>query len=75
VLLDISDSAAEQHRRLSADIFVADSLLSTQRLDEAVEAAKKRSLARPALTDEGNGASGRNDDAHIIERDYRTESM
>jgi hypothetical protein len=75
VLLDISDFPAQQYRGLSANISVADCDLSAQRLDESVEAAKQRRLARPTLTDESDGASGWDVNAHVIERDYGSVSM
>jgi hypothetical protein len=75
VLLDVSDSPAQRYGGLRANIFVTDSYLSTLWLDEPIEAAKKRRLARPALTDERNGAPGRNVNAHVIERDYGPEAM
>jgi hypothetical protein len=75
VLLHISDSPSQQHRGLTTNIPVADPDLSTQRLDESVEAAKKRGLAGSTLTDKGNGVSGWNLNAHVIERDYGPVSM
>jgi hypothetical protein len=75
VLLDISDSTAQQHSGLCADILVTDSYLSTQRFDEPVEAAEKRRLPRPALADERNGASSWDIDTDVIECDYGAEAM
>ena len=67
MLLDVSDSSAQHHRRLGTNVLVTDSYFSTQRLDQPVEAAQQRRFARSALADERNGASGRNIDAYIIQ--------
>jgi hypothetical protein len=75
VLLDISDSSAQQHGRLSANIFVADNDLATLRFYKSVEATEKRGLSGPALADERNGPSAWNVDAHIVERDHGSEAM
>jgi hypothetical protein len=75
VLLDVSDSPAQQHSGLCANISVADHDLSALRLNESVEAAEKRCLSGPALAHERNGASGWHIDADIIERDYGPEAM
>ena len=75
MLLDISDPSSQQYRGLTTNISVADSDFSTQRLDESVEAAKQRRLARPTLTNESNGAPCWDLDAHVIERDYGPVSM
>jgi hypothetical protein len=75
VLLDVSDSSAQQNGWLSANILIADFYVSTQRLDESVEASKQRGLPRPALAYERDGASGWNIDAHVIERDNGPEAM
>lgn len=75
MLLDVSDFPAQQYGGLGANIPVADSYLSTQRLNESIEAAEKRCLARPALADQGNRAAGGNLDADIIERDNGAEAM
>jgi hypothetical protein len=75
VLLDVSNSPAQQHSGLCANIFVADHDLSALRLDQSIEAAEKRSLAGSALADERNRASGWNIDAHVIERDYRSVAV
>jgi hypothetical protein len=75
VLLDVSDSSAQQNGWLSANILIADFYVSTQWLDEPVEASKQRGLPRPALAYERDGASGWNIDAHVIERDNGPEAM
>jgi hypothetical protein len=75
VLLDISDPPAQKYSGLRANVSVADSDLSTQRLDEPVEAAKKRCLSRPAFTNERHGPSGWDVNANVIQRDYRPEAM
>ena len=75
VLLDVSDFPAQRYRGQSANISVADSYLTTQRLDEPVEAAKKSRLTRATLADESNGAAGRNDDAYVIECDHGAEAV
>ena len=54
VLLDVSNSPAQQHSGLRANIFVPDDNLSALRLNESVEAAEKRSFAGAALADERN---------------------
>jgi hypothetical protein len=75
VLLDISDSTTQQHGGLRADILVTHSYLSTQRLDEPVEAAEKRRLPRPAFADERNGTSSWDIDTDVIKCDYSAETM
>jgi len=75
MLLDVSDLSAQRHRGLRADVPVPHSYFSTQGLDESVEAAKKRRLARSAFADESNSATGRNIDADVIERDHGAEAM
>lgn len=75
VLLDVSDFPAQQYSGLGANITAADFYLPTQRLDESIEAAEKRRLARPALADQGNRTAGGNVDADIIERDNGAEAM
>ena len=75
MLLDVSDPSSQQYSWLSTNISVADSDLPAQRLDESVEAAKQRRFARPALTNESNGAPCRDVDAHVIKRDYGPEPM
>ena len=75
VLLDVSDFPAQQYSGLGANITAADFYLPTQRLDESIEAAEKRRLPRPTFTDERNCVSGRNINAHFVERDYRAEAM
>lgn len=75
MLLDVSDSPAQRYGWLLADISVADSDSSTRRLDKTVEATKQRRFARSTFTDEGNGPTGGNVNADIIERDYRPEPM
>jgi hypothetical protein len=75
VLLDVSDSPAQQHSGLCANVFVTDQDLSALRLDESVEAAEQRGFAGSAFAHERNRASGWNIDADIIERDHRPEVM
>ena len=75
VLLDVSDFPAQRPRGLSANVSVPDSSLSTQRLDEPVEAAQKCRLTRSALADESNGAAGRNIDAYSSECDHGAEAV
>ena len=66
MLLHVSDPSAQQDRGLRANIAVADSYLSLQRLDESIEAAEKCCLARSAFTDERNRATGWNVETDVI---------
>jgi hypothetical protein len=75
VLLDVSDFPAQRYGWLSANISVPDSYLSTHRLDETIEAAKKSRLTRSTLADESNGTAGGNIDAHVIECDHGAEAV
>jgi hypothetical protein len=75
VLLDVSDIPPQQYGGLGANIFVPDFDFSTLRLDEPVEAAKKRRLAGPALADERNGTSRWNVEAYVVEGDDIAEAM
>jgi hypothetical protein len=75
VLLDVSDFPAQRYGWLSANISVPDSYLSTHRLDETIEAAKKSRLTRSTLANESNGPAGGHIDAYVIECDYGTEAV
>ena len=75
VLLDVSDSPAQHHRRLGANVLITDSDFSTQRLDQSVEAAQQRRFARSALAHQCNSASGRNLNAYIIQCYYGSETV
>jgi hypothetical protein len=69
VLLYVTYSAPELDGLLRTDISVADFYLAAVRLDQPVEAAEKRRLARSALAHQRNGSPGGNIEAHVIERD------
>ena len=75
MLLHVSDSATQQHRRLCSNILVADYHLTALRLDEPVEAAKERGLSGAAFADERGCAPRGNVDAYIVEGNDVAETM
>jgi hypothetical protein len=75
MLLYVSDSSTQQHGGLGPNILVSDSDFSTLRLDEPVEAAKERRLARSALADERDRTACRNFDAYVVEGDDIAKTM
>ena len=75
VLLHVSDSATQQHRRLRANVLTADHYLPSLRLNEAIEAAKERRLSGSAFADERGCTPRGNVDAHVIEGNKVAEAM
>jgi hypothetical protein len=75
MLLHIPDSPPEQHYGLSADILLVHNHFAALRLDESIETAEQRGLARSAFSDQRYGVSRWNVDANVVERDDAPEVM
>jgi hypothetical protein len=75
MLLHVPDSPSQQYRGLSADILLAHYYFAALRLDQSVEAAQQRGLARSTFSDQRYGVTSGNVDAHVVERDDAPEVM
>jgi hypothetical protein len=75
MLLHVANSPSQQDCGLGSNILLAHFHLAPLRLDQAIEAAKERGLARPAFSYQRDGMTSRNVNAHIVERDHTPEVM